>query len=375
MSTYSRIRRGPMAADAFTQIRNTVFRDPRLSAKAMGIFGNISTHRDGWGITPEGISTQMRDGVDAIRSGLKELEKCGYLQRIRTRDPETGRLGPSEYYITDQPETVPDASSEENHRSDPHRDFPHVDEPHVGNPPHKKTSTSSKNTKCENTSLSPEVVAKAEDARGRVSVTERETLASPTDKPATALPAQRAAQPQEPTQPPATTAERIIRQAAVIQPAEETAFIAWATARHQPRTPAWWRTVAKQGDLPELVAAWRSEAAQAVSQPAAVVLPPWCGVCNDGREPERPGQRMREREDGRMVKCPACHPGTVVAPAAVVSRQQQEVDDQFARQMARARARDAAREGMTITDQRVADGMALADRLAVEGNGGSSTSW
>ncbi len=72
--SYGRIRRGPMAADAFTQIRNAVFRDARLSAKAMGIFGNISTHREGWGITPESISKQMRDGVDAIKSGLRELD-------------------------------------------------------------------------------------------------------------------------------------------------------------------------------------------------------------------------------------------------------------------------------------------------------------
>src|SRR5256885_5221869 len=50
-SRYGRIRRGEMAADRFTQISNELFRDPRLSFKAKGVFGLISTHRDGYGIT------------------------------------------------------------------------------------------------------------------------------------------------------------------------------------------------------------------------------------------------------------------------------------------------------------------------------------
>jgi hypothetical protein len=119
-----------MAADQFTQIRNAVFRDSRLTGKAMGIFGNISTHRDGWGITPESISTQMRDGVSAIKAGLRELEKYGYLQRERERRPD-GTLGGSEYFITDQPEAVAMSSS----RPEPGVDFPPVDEPPVGCPP------------------------------------------------------------------------------------------------------------------------------------------------------------------------------------------------------------------------------------------------
>ncbi|PJE97162.1 hypothetical protein CUT44_14380 [Streptomyces carminius] len=36
-------------------------------------------------------------------------------------------------------------------------------------------------------------------------------------------------------------------------------------------------------------------------------LPPWCGKCNDGMEPAQPGHRLRETDDGRLVKC-ECHP-------------------------------------------------------------------
>lgn len=163
--SYGRIRRGPMAADAFTQIRNAVFRDPRLSAKAMGIFGNISTHRDGWGVSAESIASQMRDGVAAIKGGLRELEEYGYLRRTQVRHAD-GTLGGAAYFITDQPETMPESSelpalpedcrSEpsvenrpadatsgdgQNRRSEPSVDSPPADKPPAENHLHKKTSS------------------------------------------------------------------------------------------------------------------------------------------------------------------------------------------------------------------------------------------
>jgi hypothetical protein len=145
--TYGRIRRGPMAADAFTQIRNALFRDARLSAKAKGIFGFISTHRDGWGVTPESIAASMTDGVSAIRSGLRELEALGYLVREQPRRPD-GTMGSIEYYITDRPSSEPvdgkrqpasTSKNEQNRRSEPVEGFPHAVEPQAADRPHKKT--------------------------------------------------------------------------------------------------------------------------------------------------------------------------------------------------------------------------------------------
>lgn len=107
MTTYSVIKRGRMAADVvakgFTQISNDVFRDARLSGLAMGVFGHISTHRSGYGITPASIAANMNNGVSAIKTALRELEKYGYLTRTRTRH-EDGTLGPSIYEITDMPD-------------------------------------------------------------------------------------------------------------------------------------------------------------------------------------------------------------------------------------------------------------------------------
>lgn len=152
---YGRIRRGPMAADAFTQIRNALFRDPRLSFKDKGVFGLISTHRDGYGISAEAIAACSTDGVSAVKGALRNLEQYGYLQRTQQRKPD-GTLGASVYFITDQPEMFNELHSLENPRSAPSvenpptADPPAVEpptaeplaaEPPAGNRPHKKTNT------------------------------------------------------------------------------------------------------------------------------------------------------------------------------------------------------------------------------------------
>lgn len=162
--SYGRIRRGPMAADAiekhFTQIHNALFRDRRISFKAKGIFGLISTHRDGYGITPESIANDGKDGIAAVRSALQELEQYGYLERTQERRPD-GTMGPTTYYITDMPMSEPHidfqqpaltSGNAEIGRSGPDIDFPHAVDPQAVNRTHKKTS--SKHTSMKNTTSS-----------------------------------------------------------------------------------------------------------------------------------------------------------------------------------------------------------------------------
>ena len=100
---YSPLDRGPMGTEPFTQVANAVFRDSRLSAKAMGVFAHLSTHQDGYGVCPESIARHMTDGVSAIKGALRELEVCGYLVRTRARRPD-GTLGQARWWITDFPE-------------------------------------------------------------------------------------------------------------------------------------------------------------------------------------------------------------------------------------------------------------------------------
>ncbi|MEV5358156.1 hypothetical protein [Streptomyces sp. NPDC052693] len=99
------IRRGVMSADQFTQVANALFRDGRLSFKAKGIFGYLSTHRSGWQVTVADLVRVGPDGREAVRTGLQELERHRYLIRERLRRPD-GTLGEIIYCITDRPATL-----------------------------------------------------------------------------------------------------------------------------------------------------------------------------------------------------------------------------------------------------------------------------
>ncbi|MEU8735022.1 hypothetical protein AB0C68_37345 [Streptomyces tendae] len=125
------IRRGVMAGDQFTQIANGLFRDGRLSFKAKGLFGLLSTHREGWRLTVTDLARRGRDGEAAVKSGLKELEQHGFLVRERERGQD-GTLGAAMYFITDLPAL-------QSHRSQPESGYPPVDEPTLVNRPTKKT--------------------------------------------------------------------------------------------------------------------------------------------------------------------------------------------------------------------------------------------
>lgn len=96
------IMRGPMGGDSFTIISNSFFRDKRISAKAKGIFGYLSTHRAGWPMNIGKLAMAMRMGEDSIKAGLRELEACHYLIRKQWRD-ESGHFGASTWFITDIP--------------------------------------------------------------------------------------------------------------------------------------------------------------------------------------------------------------------------------------------------------------------------------
>ncbi|WP_329331207.1 helix-turn-helix domain-containing protein [Streptomyces sp. NBC_00663] len=165
------IRRGAMAADQFTQIANRLFRDPRLTWKAKGLFGLISTHRDGWHITVADLARRSRDGEAAVKSGLKELEQHGFLLRERTRHSD-GTLGGVVYVITDQP-------AEQLRRSQPEPGFPPVDEPTSADRPTKNTIV--KKTNKQNTNPLPPCPHTAEPATGGTRPLDRNPPAPPAD--------------------------------------------------------------------------------------------------------------------------------------------------------------------------------------------------
>ena len=78
---------------SFTHVENTVFFDRALSLKAKGIYCQIRSLENNpeWVFTIRGFSTLVRDGVDAVTAGIKELEDAGYVIRARKRS-ENGRF-------------------------------------------------------------------------------------------------------------------------------------------------------------------------------------------------------------------------------------------------------------------------------------------
>ena len=78
---------------SFTHVENTVFFDHSLSLKAKGIYCQIRSleNNSEWVFTIRGFSTLVRDGVDAVTAGIKELEAAGYIIRARKRS-ENGRF-------------------------------------------------------------------------------------------------------------------------------------------------------------------------------------------------------------------------------------------------------------------------------------------
>ncbi|MEU7061479.1 hypothetical protein [Streptomyces sp. NPDC046197] len=125
------IRRGVMAKDQFTQIANALFRDSRISFKAKGLFGHISTHRDGWQITVANLARHGRERIDAVTTGLEELEHHGFLLRERDRNPD-GTLGQALYFITDLP-------APQNPSSRPEPGYPGSADPVLADPRTKNT--------------------------------------------------------------------------------------------------------------------------------------------------------------------------------------------------------------------------------------------
>ncbi|MCM1333651.1 MAG: DUF6017 domain-containing protein [Bacteroides sp.] len=59
-----------------------------------------------------GLAIIANDGVDSVRSAIKELEKYGYLVRFQSRD-ERGRMSVNEYTVYENPELNPNSAQSE----------------------------------------------------------------------------------------------------------------------------------------------------------------------------------------------------------------------------------------------------------------------
>lgn len=108
----------------YAMINKEIFNDDRLSWKAKGLIGYFLSKPDDWKIYVSDLIKRGKDGERAVRSGLKELEMCGYLENNSLRD-ERGRIIRWEKVVHEYP-ISPDHQNS-NLGNSPDRRFPHVD--------------------------------------------------------------------------------------------------------------------------------------------------------------------------------------------------------------------------------------------------------
>ena len=113
----------------YTLMANYHLRDKRLTLKAVGLLSKMLSFSDGWKFSTNGLAAICKEGPDAIRSALNELEDNGYLVRQRQRDSK-GRISNTVFDIYEEP-----------HKGFPDTDNPHQENPYVDNPDVEKPHT------------------------------------------------------------------------------------------------------------------------------------------------------------------------------------------------------------------------------------------
>ena len=86
----------------FTVMSNYHFKEKKMSLKAKGLLSMMLSLPDDWDYSISGLTTLSKDGKDGVMSALGELEKFGYLTRVRVVDSK-GRFAGIEYNIYEEP--------------------------------------------------------------------------------------------------------------------------------------------------------------------------------------------------------------------------------------------------------------------------------
>ena len=82
----------------YTVMSNHHLKNRSLSLKAKGLLSVMLSLPDEWDYTLRGLAAISKEGVDAIREAIRELEDAGYIVRSRGRN-EKGQLSGTEYVI------------------------------------------------------------------------------------------------------------------------------------------------------------------------------------------------------------------------------------------------------------------------------------
>lgn len=145
----------------FTQIPNDLLRNPDISGKAKALLCLLLSNKEGWYSYITTLKQMMKEGEDAIRSAIEELESHSYLMRIRYRDKDTKTWKGGFWVYTDVPgvftslehtkQELLQQGMEVVMPENPHVENPDVANPDVENPVLKRHNN--KKTKNKNINL------------------------------------------------------------------------------------------------------------------------------------------------------------------------------------------------------------------------------
>jgi hypothetical protein len=82
---------------------NYHFKEKEMSLKAKGLLSLMLSLPDSWNYSVSGLVKLSKDGKDGVMSALSELEKFGYLTRVKTQN-EKGQFSGIEYNIFEEPQ-------------------------------------------------------------------------------------------------------------------------------------------------------------------------------------------------------------------------------------------------------------------------------
>ncbi len=126
----------------YTVMSNHHLRNTDLSLKSKGLLSQMLSLPEEWDYTLKGLSKINREGIDAIREAIRELERAGYVTRTRVRN-EKGQLGAADYVIHEFP-VLPKPILENPTLDKPVSENPTLENPMQENPTQLNKELSSK---------------------------------------------------------------------------------------------------------------------------------------------------------------------------------------------------------------------------------------
>jgi hypothetical protein len=118
-------------------IPNEILNSKELSLSAKGLYGYLQSKPDGWRFSISRMASQLKEGKDAIRRAVLELERFGLLKRIPKRD-KNGKWAGYDYELSDKMVENPTISSKKL------AEKPSTENPTTGNPTTDSSDTLSK---------------------------------------------------------------------------------------------------------------------------------------------------------------------------------------------------------------------------------------